>query len=352
MIKEAISKGVAGEDLTRDETAAVMNEVMSGKATDAQIAAFLVALRLKGETVEEIVGSAQVMRQKVTPIRTKQEVIVDTCGTGGDGYGTFNISTVAAFVAAGAGSCVAKHGNRSVSSNCGSADVMESLGINIEIPPERVERCLDEAGIGFLFAPLLHGAMKYAIGPRRQIGIRTIFNVLGPLTNPAGARRQLIGVYDAGLTEVIADVLRSLGSEYAFVVHGNDGLDEITLTGPTRVSELAEGEIRTYQLEPEELGLSKAELKDLLGGSAEDNAEIILSILGGSKGPKRDIVLLNAGVAIVAAGEAETIAEGIGIAAESIDSGRALQKLEQLRRLSNLQTMINLYPQELNTEKH
>ncbi len=336
MIKEAISRVVAGEDLAREEAAAVMDEVMSGRATDAQIAAFLVALRLKGETAEEIVGSAQVMRQKVTPIRTKQKVVVDTCGTGGDGYGTFNISTAAAFVAAGAGVYVAKHGNRSVSSHCGSADVMEALGINIEISPERMERCLDEAGIGFLFAPLLHGAMKYAIGPRRQIGIRTIFNILGPLTNPAGAKRQLIGVYDAGLTEVIADVLRSLGSEYAFVVHGSDGLDEITLTGPTKVSELAKGEIRTYLVEPEEFGLSKAELKDLLGGSVEENAEIILSILGGRRGPKRDVVLLNAGTTIVAAGGAETIAEGIEIAAESIDSGRALEKLEQLRRLSNL----------------
>ncbi|MCD6334826.1 MAG: anthranilate phosphoribosyltransferase, partial [Candidatus Latescibacteria bacterium] len=231
MIREAISKVLTGIDLTREESVSVMREIMEGEATDAQIAAFLVGLRSKGETVEEIAGSAEVMREKVTRVRTKHKMVLDTCGTGGDGAGTFNISTTAAFVVAGAGICVAKHGNRSVSSQCGSADVLRALGVHIEISPEQVGRCLDEVGIGFLFAPMLHGAMKYAIGPRREIGVRTIFNVLGPLTNPAGASHQLIGVYSRALTPVIAEVLNSLGTERAMVVHGSDGLDEITVTG-------------------------------------------------------------------------------------------------------------------------
>jgi len=253
MIKEGIAKAVRGEDLRESEMTAVMTEVMEGAATPAQIAAFMTALRIKGETVEEVTGAARVMRQKATRIDARSSVVVDTCGTGGDGSNTFNISTTAAFVVAAAGLIVAKHGNRAVSSGCGSADVLEALGVNIDAGPEIVEECLHEIGIGFLFAPKLHGAMKYAIGPRREIGIRTIFNMLGPLTNPAGATSQLIGVYDPRLTEMFAGVLRNLGARRAFIVHGADGLDEATVTGATRVSELKDGMITTYNIDPQEL---------------------------------------------------------------------------------------------------
>lgn len=335
MIREALSKVLDGEHLTRAEATAVMEEIMSGQATDAQIGAFLIALKLKGETVEEIAGSAQVMREKATRIETRHGVVVDTCGTGGDGAGTFNISTTAGFVVSAAGLCVAKHGNRSVSSRCGSADVLKALGVNIEVPPERVSACLDEVGIGFLFAPMLHGAMKYAIGPRREIGVRTIFNVLGPMTNPAGAQRQVIGVYDEALTETLAGVLRDLGSERVFVVHGEDGLDEITSTGRTRVSELRAGEIQTYEIAPGDLGLERARAKDLAGGTPEENAQIMLDVLKGVGGPRRDVVLMNAAAGIVAGGKAETLMEGVRVAAEAIDSGNALEKLEGLKRCSN-----------------
>ena len=334
-MQKAIAKAIDGDDLRRDEMVDVMNQIMSGAATDAQIGAFLIALRLKGESVDEIAGAVAVMREKATPIATKHDVIVDTCGTGGDHSGTFNISTTAAFVAAGAGLCVAKHGNRAATSQSGSADVLMALGVNIEASPETVSQCLDEVGIGFLFAPALHGAMKYAIGPRREIGVRTIFNALGPLTNPAGARRQVIGVYSAALTETLAGVLATLGAERAYVVHGADGLDEMTLTGPTKVSELKDGSVSTYRVSPGEVGLGQARADALKGGDADSNAAITLSVLKGAEGPARDIVLLNAAAAIVAGGKASDLREGVQVAAEAIDSGRAMAKLEALIEASN-----------------
>lgn len=329
-IQEAIAKVIEGADLGRGEMTDVMNQIMSGEATDAQIGAFLIALRVKGECVDEIAGAASVMREKAMPIVTKHDVIVDTCGTGGDHSGTFNISTTAAFVAAGTGLCVAKHGNRAATSQSGSADVLSALGVNIEASPETVSRCLDDVGIGFLFAISLHGAMKYAIGPRREIGARTIFNALGPLSNPAGATRQVVGVYSAALTETLAGVLGTLGAERAFVVHGSDGLDEMTLTGPTKVSELRNGSVSTYDVLPGDFGLAQAPADALKGGDADYNAEITRSILNGEEGPRRDIVLLNAAAAIVAGGKAGDLNEGVQVAAEVIDSGKALEKLEGL----------------------
>jgi anthranilate phosphoribosyltransferase len=330
MIRKAIAGIVRGEDLRETEMMSVMKEIMEGEATPAQIAAFMTALRIKGETVEEVTGAARIMRQKATRIDARSSVVVDTCGTGGDGRNTFNISTTAAFVVAAAGLTVAKHGNRAVSSGCGSADVLEALGVKIDAAPEIVEECLHEIGIGFLFAPRLHGAMKYAIGPRREIGIRTIFNMLGPLTNPAGATAQLIGVYDPKLTEMFAGVLKNLGTKRAFIVHGADGLDEATVTGPTRVAELKEGLISTYDLDPVEIfgGISAA--ADLLGGDAEANARITTEILSGETGARRGIVVLNAALAIVAGGKAETIREGIAVAEACIDSGAARKKLQGL----------------------
>ncbi|HCR16008.1 MAG TPA: anthranilate phosphoribosyltransferase [Candidatus Latescibacteria bacterium] len=334
-IQEAIAKLLESEDLSRDEMVSVVDQIMSGSATDAQIGGFLVGLRLKGESVQEISGAAEVMRDKATPIQTKHEVVVDTCGTGGDHSGTFNISTAAAFVVAGAGLCVAKHGNRAASSLCGSADVLKALGVNVETSPEIISKCLDEVGLGFLFAPALHGAMKYAIGPRRELGIRTIFNALGPLTNPAGATRQVIGVYSEGLTETLAEVLGSLGSERAFVVHGSDGLDEMTTTGPTRVSELSDGSVQTYEVEPGEFGLAIADAGELKGGDEQESAEIILRVLNGEAGPRQDIVALNAGAAIVAGGLAEDFGSGVTLAQASIQNGKALEKLEGLKAASN-----------------
>ena len=335
MIRETIQKVVDGQDLTERETVDTMNEIMSGEATPAQVASFITALRIKGETVEEITGAARVMREKSTKIHTKHPFVVDTCGTGGDGAHTFNISTTAAFVVAGTGIPVAKHGNRAASSRSGAADVLKALGVNIEIGPEQVGACIDDVGIGFLFAVTLHGAMKYAIGPRREIGIRTIFNALGPLTNPAGAQAQVLGVYAPTLTESLAQVLNNFGTHRAFVVHGGDGLDEITTTTTTQVSELADGAVNTYMLDPRELGIPTAQPSDLKGGTPEENAEMTLSVLRGEKGPKRDIVLLNAAAAIVAGGKAEDITAGLAAAAESVDSGRALEKLEGLKAKSN-----------------
>ena len=335
MIRETIQKVVDGENLTERETVDTMNEIMSGEATPAQVASFITALRIKGETIEEITGAARVMREKSTKIHTKHPFAVDTCGTGGDGSHSFNISTTAAFVVAGTEIPVAKHGNRAASSQSGSADVLKALGVNIEIGPEQVGACIDDVGIGFLFAVALHGAMRYAIGPRQEIGIRTIFNALGPLTNPAGAQGQVLGVYAPTLTEPLANVLKNLDSQRAFVVHGGDGLDEITTTTTTQVSELVEGEVNTYILDPRELGIPAAQPSDLKGGTPEENADMTLSILGGDKGPKRDIVLLNAAAAIVAGGKATDIAAGLAVAAESIDSGRALEKLEGLKAKSN-----------------
>ncbi len=336
MIKEAISKVVKGEDITEEDMVHVMGEIMGGEASPAQIGAFLTALRVKGETPSEITGAARVMREKATKIEagTKAQV-VDTCGTGGDESMTFNISTAAAFVVSAAGLTVAKHGNRSVSSKSGSADVLRSLGVNIEAEVSRVEECLSQIGIGFLFAPLLHGAMKHAAPIRREIGIRTIFNILGPLTNPAGAKRQVIGVYAPELTDTLAKVLFNLGCEHAFVVRGEDGLDEITLTTETKVTELKDGEIKTYHLKPEDLGFNRCKPEELVGGDSDENAEILLSIFKGEKGPKKDIVVANASAAIVAGGLSGTLAEGVAVASRVIESGEALEKLERLKELTN-----------------
>lgn len=336
MIKEAIAKVVGGADLREGEMVAAMTEIMEGQATPAQIGAFMTALRLKGETSEEVTGAARVMRLKATRIDARSSTIVDTCGTGGDGSNTFNISTTAAFVVAAAGLTVAKHGNRAVSSSCGSADVLEALGVNIDAKPEIVEECIQQLGIGFLFAPKLHGAMKYAIGPRREIGIRTIFNMLGPLTNPAGATCQLIGVYDAKLTEMFAAVLKNLGTRRAFIVHGADGLDEATVTGETRVSELKDGTIRTYNLDPVDYFGEIYPAADLTGGDTALNAQIAKEVLTGEDdGPRRKIVALNAALAIVAGGKADTVREGIAVAEACIASGAALKKLQGLIGLSN-----------------
>ena len=335
MIQEAVQELIAGSDLDRVKARAVMDQIMSGGATDAQIGAFLVALRIKGETVDEIVGCAEGMREKATPISTARTNLIDTCGTGGDGSGTFNISTAVAFVACGAGLAVAKHGNRSISSQCGSADVLAELGVNIEASPAKVGECIDEAGIGFLFAVALHGAMKHAIGPRKELAVRTVFNALGPLTNPAGAKRQLIGVYDGGLTDKIAGVLNELGSERAFVAHGSDGLDEITLTGSTKLSELNGGQVTTREINPGDFGLQTVAAEALAGGDAGHNAQILRAVLDGEQGPRRDIVLLNAAAAIAAGGVVDDMADGLDVARESIDSGKARQALEGLVAVSN-----------------
>lgn len=335
-IRQAIAKVVLRQDLAEDEMVAVMNEIMGGEATAAQIGAFITALRMKGETVAEITGAVRVMREKATPIVTGVDlahggVLVDTCGTGGDSSGTFNVSTTSAFVVAGAGVTVAKHGNRSVSSHCGSADVLEAAGVALNLTPEQIGRCVQEVGIGFLFAPALHGAMKHAIGPRREIGIRTIFNILGPLTNPAGANVQVLGVFAAELTEPLAEVLGRLGSRRALVVHGEGNLDELTVTGATRISELDQGKMRTYSITPEELGLPRAVLTDLKGGAdSKESAAQMRAILSGEQGPRRHMVLLNSGAALMAAGVAADLRAGVGLAAEVIDSGRALAKLDQL----------------------
>lgn len=320
-------------DLSEVEMSDTMREIMEGKATDAQIGAFLTALRLKGETIAEITGAARLMKEKAIMIKAPKGT-VDTCGTGGDMAQTFNISTTAAFVVAGGGIPVAKHGNRSVSSRSGSADVLQALGVNIELPPEKVEKCLMDVGFGFLFAPIFHGAMKYALGPRREIGVRTIFNILGPITNPAGTKYQILGVYLSDLTEIMAEVLGNLGCLHAFVVHGEDGLDEITITGRTKISELKDGRVESYFIDPTDFGMKLGKVEDLLGGDAKENAEITLNILKGEKGPKRDIVLLNASAAIVASGKAKDFEEGISIAERSIDSGAALRKLEEIKRVT------------------
>jgi anthranilate phosphoribosyltransferase len=335
MIREAIAKVVDHENLNETEMMEVMNEVMEGNATPAQIAAFMTGLRIKGETVDEVTGAARIMRQKATRIDARSSVIVDTCGTGGDGMKTFNISTTAAFVVSAAGLTVAKHGNRAVSSGCGSADVLEALGVNINAPPEIVEECIHQIGIGFLFAPKLHGAMKYAIGPRREIGIRTIFNMLGPLTNPAGATSQLIGVYNPRLTEMFAGVLKNLGTKRAFVVHGSDGLDEATVTGETRVTELKNGLINTYNINPVDFFGEIFAGETLIGGDASFNAQITKDVLTGQNEACRNIVVLNAALAIMAGEKARTLREGIEIAQVCIDSGTAIKKLQGLVDLSN-----------------
>ena len=346
MITEALQR-IANEreSLTREEARAVMTEVFSGSATDAQIAALLVALHMKGETVEEIVGFAEAMRAAAEPLPlhqdstlevsgTGRDALVDTCGTGGDARGTFNISTATAFVVAGAGVRVAKHGNRSLSSKCGSADVMEAMGVKISLPSAALAACLEEVGIVFLFAPAMHTAMKYVQPARRELRLRTIFNLLGPLTNPARASAQVVGVYSLDLVEKVAEALSMLGVHRALVVHGLDGLDEITITGPTRIAEVREGNVRTYEVTPEEFGIKRATLEDISGGDAQANAAIIREILAGKKSPRRDVVLLNAAAALVAAGRAEHLGEALPLAAQSIDSGAAAAKLDALVRFT------------------
>lgn len=351
MIKEAIAMLVDGVDLNESMMIEVMEQVMGGEATPAQIGAFIVALRMKGETIEEITGAARVMRAHATPVRVgkvldmdrdeinvERETILDTCGTGGSGTKSFNISTTVAFVVAACGVKVAKHGNRSVSSSCGSADVLERLGVNLEITVAKVEACVDSLGIGFLFAPALHGAMRHAIGPRREIGIRTIFNILGPLTNPAGADRQVLGVYREDLVEPLASVLSRLGCRRGFVVHGLDGMDEVTLVGPTRVAEINSDSLRLYTVEPEDYALTRCKLSALQGGNAVTNAELVRSVLQGEKGPRRDVVLLNSAFALLAADKVGNIPAGIEAAAQAIDSGKALHKLNDLIRMTNSDT--------------
>lgn len=330
MIKDAISKVADHVNLTEKEAEEVMSEIMGGSATAAQIAAYLMGLRMKGETVEEIAGSVRAMRGQAVRIRVGSPLVVDTCGTGGDRAHTFNISTTAAFVVAGAGVTVAKHGNRSVSSKSGSTDVLTALGVKIDLSPERVADCVNEVGIGFLFAPLYHGAMRHCAGPRQEIGIRTLLNILGPLTNPAGATVQVLGVYDAGLTELLAKVLLHLGSQHCFIVHGMDGLDEITLTDRTKISEGRAGVVSTYSIDPTEFGLSKCHARDLLGGTAQENATITREILQGQKGPKREITCLNAAPALVAARKVKTLHEGLQLAYRVIDTGDAMSKLDRL----------------------
>lgn len=335
MIKAAIEAVVAGRNLTEREAIAVMTEIMEGQATAAQIAAFIVGLRIKGETVEEITGCARVMRDKAIFIQTPEgSTPVDTAGTGGDGKHTFNISTTAAFVAAGAGVIMAKHGNRAASSHCGSADLLEQLEVDINLPPQGVETAIREVGIGFLFAPALHGAMRHAVGPRREIGVRTIFNILGPLTNPARSQHQLVGVYDGTLTAMMAEVLRNLGGKRAFVVHGHDGMDEITTTGPTTISELRDGKVDTYTVQPQDFALPVDPSAMLQGGDAPFNAELTLKILRGEALPQRHVVLLNAAAAIAAGTPDQTIADCLPLARQSLESGAALGKLEQLRDFS------------------
>jgi anthranilate phosphoribosyltransferase len=333
-IKEAIQKVVDGQSLNEAEAERAMTEIMEGQATPAQIGAYLTALRIKGESVDEITGSARAMRRKAVRVRANDPLVVDTCGTGGDRRHTFNVSTTAAFVVAGAGITVAKHGNRSVSSSSGSADVLKALGVTIELKPAQVEECLNEVGVGFLFAPLFHTAMQHAMGPRREIGMRTIFNLMGPLTNPADASIQVMGVYAPELTDLIGQVLMKLGSRHCYVVHGEDGLDEITVTGRSKICEGKDGRIQCYKLDPKDVGLKKARIEELKGGDAEENARITTAILKGEKGPKRDIVLFNAAPALVACGKAKSLREAVKLAGTIIDSGAAWDKLTALKQCS------------------
>ncbi len=321
---------ISGQDLGQEPMAEMLTDIFSGSISEAQMGAFMAALATKGETFEELAGAARAMRRKAVRIQALSKKVIDTCGTGGDSSGSFNISTTTAFVVAGAGITVAKHGNRSISSKCGSADVLEALGVNLNTDPEIVEEAVNEIGIGFMFAPMYHGSMKYAGKARQDCGIRSIFNMLGPLTNPASASCQILGVYAPTLTEMFAKALKLLGVEKAFVVHGHDGMDEITTTDLTRVSELSDGMIKSYDLDPLSYFEDYADPKSLLGGDVTENAAITMAVLKGETGPKQDIVLLNAGVGLVAADAAPTIEAGITLARESINSGKALEKLEQL----------------------
>jgi anthranilate phosphoribosyltransferase len=334
MIQQAIARLLERQDLSREEMAASMNEVADGGATPAQVGAFLAALRMKGETVEEIAGAADVMRARVDPVHVGRDVFVDTCGTGGDGRNTFNISTTAAFAVAGAGVTVAKHGNRAVSSRSGSADVLAALGVNVDAPKDVVERCLEEVGIGFLFAPRLHPAFKAVAGLRRELGVRTVFNLLGPLANPAGARYQVLGVYEPRWVPIIGGVLAALGAAHAFVVHG-EGLDEIAITGMTHVCEVKGGGCERFAMVPEDIGLARHAEKEIAGGDAERNARILRDVLSGQKGGPRDAVLANAAAALVCTGAANGLEDGVAVAARSIDSGAAAEKLARLVAASN-----------------
>ncbi|GAB6157927.1 anthranilate phosphoribosyltransferase [Desulfotomaculum varum] len=338
MITEAIKQVVKGEDLAEPVARSVMQEIMTGGATPAQIACFLTALHLKGETAAEITGFARTMREKLTPVKTCRKGLVDTCGTGGDGAHTFNISTASALVLAGAGLPVAKHGNRSVSSKCGSADVLEYLGVAVNLTPAEASECLDKVGIAFLYAPLLHNAMKYAAGPRQEMGIRTVFNILGPLTNPAFARHQVLGVYCAQLAPVIARVLANLGTAKSFVIHGSGGLDEISLAGPALVYEVEANQVKQFTLDPLDFGLARAPVAALAGGDVKKNARILQNVLEGAPGPQRDAVIINAALGLVAGGMTRDIAAAVKLAQEVIDSGRARQKLKQLVEFS--QTLV------------
>jgi anthranilate phosphoribosyltransferase len=329
MIKEAIDTLVSGNSLTTEQAAGVMTEIMDGEATPAQFGSFVTALRLKGETVEEIAGMARVMREKSVPVSVSGP-LVDTCGTGGDASKTFNISTTAAFVVAGTGIKVAKHGNRGMSSGCGSADVLDALGVKIELGAPEVEKCLENVGIGFMFAPVFHPAMKYAAPSRKEIGIRTVFNILGPMTNPAGAQSQLLGVFEESLAIKMAQVLCLLGCQHALVVHGEDGLDEVTLGGKTTVCELKGDEVSRYYIDPEDFGFPRTGLSSLRGGPPQENADILRRVLRGEKGPYRDIVLVNAAAALVAGDLATDLEKGVRLASEAIDSGRAMEKLDGL----------------------
>lgn len=338
MIARALEKLADKISLSQDEMSQVMDEVMSGEASHVQIAALLTALRIKGETIDELTAAARIMRTKVTTISitpSDDTLLLDTCGTGGDKKSTFNISTVSAFVIAGAGVKIAKHGNRSVTSKCGSADLMEALGVNLNIPVRKTEECINLANLGFLYAPLFHSAMKHVAPVRKELGFRTIFNILGPLTNPAHAPAQLLGVFGEHLTETCAQVLQNLGSKHALVVHGSDKLDEITITGESKISELVNNAITTYNLNPTTFGLELGKPSDIVGESVEDNHRITLEILDGRMGPQRDVVLLNSAAGLIAAGKASDFSEGIALASQSIDSGSAKNVLSELIRLSN-----------------
>jgi len=338
MINDAIKRVVDGQHLGREEMFEVFGHVMDGRTTDVQKSALLIALRMKGETAEEITGAALAMRERVTPLDVDRENLVDTCGTGGDGRGTFNISTIAALVAAGAGANVAKHGNRAVSSSCGSADLLAALGVCIDLDAAQMSNVLRSAGIAFLFAPKLHPAMSAVAGVRRELGVRTIFNVLGPLTNPAFARRQVLGVYSDRLVETVARVLAALGADHALVVHSRDGLDEISVSAVTHVCEVRAGEVRSYEVTPEELGVGRHPLESIAGGDTRANAAIAREVLAGSHGARHDVVAANAGAALFVAGLAPSIREGVAMAAESIAGGHAMEKLRQLIAQTNAQT--------------
>ena len=335
-IQTALKKVIESGNLTEEEMAAVMRQIMTGGATPAQIGGFLIGLRMKGETVDEITGAARVMRELATPVTVDKAYLVDTCGTGGDGANTFNISTTCAFVVAAAGGHVAKHGNRSVSSSSGSADVLEAAGVKLDMTPEQVARCVDTLGVGFMFAPAHHGAMKHAIGPRREMAVRTIFNVLGPLTNPAGAKRQVLGVYDKRWLRPLAEVLQRLGSEHVMIVHAEDGLDEISIAAPTDVAELKKGEISEYRIAPEDFGIERADLSAIGAESVEQSLAMMKDVLSKKQSPAADIVALNAGAAIYVSGMASTLAQGVTQAQDAIGSGLAMAKLNELAQLSDV----------------